>query len=737
MNKKFVFAIIGIRGGSMVIDVITQIKSQNVDKTFSYHVPKELEQIVKIGSRVTIPFARQILEGFVVGFNRQETFDYELKDIIKVVDLKPVLNEELLELGNYISKKTLCTKTQAYQAMLPVALKAKNGFQINKKYETYLKLEMKDAITSSRKQQEIIALFDSHKKVSKKMATSISSSSVKTLLQKGILKEEKIEVYRTDLKEVKRDIPPVLNQEQQAVVDKVSKYYHTFQPFLLHGVTGSGKTEVYMHLIQDVLKEGKESIVLVPEISLTPQFVSTFKRRFGSTIAILHSGLSNAEKYDEWRKIVRGEVSIVIGARSAIFAPLTNIGMIIIDEEHSATYKQENIPHYHAIEIATRRAKHYQCPVVMGSATPSMESYTRAKLGVYQLLELKKRVNDNLPKVSLVDMKAEIKSGHPLFSRILEEKINDRLAKKEQIMILLNRRGYSTSLTCHKCGYIDKCPRCDIPLIYHKGEHQEKCHYCGFTKPLLRTCLACHSEDISQFGMGTQKLEEEIKKKFHARVLRMDVDTTTRKGSHEKMIRAFMNQEYDILIGTQMIAKGLDFPNVTLVGVLNSDTSLNQPDFRSAERTFQLLNQVAGRSGRGNKSGEVIMQGFNMEHYSIVKASTHDYIGYYDEELKMRSILHYPPFYNIALIKMSGRKLEQLQIEADKITKFLYRELKDYMILGPSSASQPKINNIYYIQIMIKYKNMKDIYKVLAFIYQKYRNNRNVDIDIDYNPIRL
>lgn len=721
----------------MVIDVITEIKNQNVDRTFSYHVPASLEHQVMIGSRVTIPFSHQTLEGFVVAFNPRREFDYPLKDILSVVDQEPVLNEELLELGNYLSKKTLCSKTQAYQAMLPAALKAKKGFQIAKKYESYLILMDHDYQARTNKQKELLALFQENGRINKKTATAISPSAVKTLLEKNVLVEEKVEVYRTQEEVIERDTPPVLNAEQEAAHQTIAKHYHQFQPFLLHGVTGSGKTEVYMHLIEDIRKQGKETIVLVPEISLTPQFVQVFKRRFGKTIAILHSGLSNAEKYDEWRKIVRKEVSIVIGARSAIFAPFTNLGLIIIDEEHSNTYKQENIPHYHAITIALRRAKRYQCPVVLGSATPSLESYTRAKVGIYTLLEMKKRVNDQLPKVQLIDMKAELKAGYPLFSRTLTEKIQNRLASSEQIMILLNRRGYSTVLTCHNCGYTDQCPRCDIPLIYHKEQHLEKCHYCGYTKPFLHRCPTCHSEDISQFGMGTQKLEEEICKRFSARVLRMDVDTTSRKGSHEKMIRAFARHEYDILIGTQMIAKGLDFPNVTLVGVLNCDNSLNQPDFRSAERTFQLLNQVAGRSGRGEKRGEVVMQGFNIDHYSIVTASKHDYQLFYQEEMKLRKLLHYPPFYNIALIKMSGKKLEMLEQEALKIVNFLQKQLPNHIILGPSSASMPKVNNIYYIQIMIKYKQLKDIYQVLQYIYQKYQTHRLITIDIDDNPVKL
>ena len=718
----------------MIIDVITQIKSTGVDKVFSYSVPTSLEASVQVGVRVTIPFGKQTLEGFVVGFHTKDDIEYQLKDIINVIDEKPVLNEELLEIGNYISKKWLCSKTVAYQTMLPSALKAKQGFQVSKKYESVIHLIDFEYQGTSAKQEQILELLRQKKTVSKSVLANISQSSLKTLLTKNIISEEKIEVYRDVETTNKEDCKHTLNQEQQHVVEEVLKAKDHFQPFLLHGVTGSGKTEVYMHLIEEVLKEKKEALVLVPEISLTPQFVSLFKSRFGSTIAILHSGLSNGEKYDEWRKIARKEVAIVIGARSAVFAPLTNLGIVIIDEEHSTTYKQDKTPYYHAIDIALMRAKKYHCPIVLGSATPSIESYTRAKLGIYQLLEMKERVNKNLPKVTLIDMKNEIRSGHRLFSRQLEEKIQDRLSKNEQVMILLNRRGYSTTLSCKSCGYTEKCPRCDIPLIYHKKEQVLKCHYCDFKKPLIHECPECHSHELSYFGLGTQKLEEEMQKRFQARILRMDIDTTSKKGSHTRMIEAFANHEYDILIGTQMIAKGLDFNNVTLVGVINADASLNIPDFRSAERTYELLSQVAGRSGRGDKVGEVLMQGFNMDHYSILRASKHDYIGFYNEEIRIRKILSYPPFCNLALVKLRGTSLEQVEQEMKKIDSYLRRELKGSIILGPSPAMIPKVNNIYYFQIIIKYKKLKEIYKELEFLYNQYKTNRKVYLTIDINP---
>lgn len=721
----------------MVIDVITEIQNTGVDKTFSYLVPDQFKDIVKIGARVTIPFGKQILEGFIVGFNNNKDFDYELKEIIGVVDLEPVLNEELLELGNYISKKVICPKTKAYQTMLPIALKAKQGTVISKKYETYLEIVNRDYLGTSKKQEEIINLFSDDNRILKKEASRISQSAVKTLIDKNILKEVKEEVYRINDDENIKDNYHSLNDEQLKAYNAVVNRMNSFSPFLLYGVTGSGKTEVYMHLIEKVLITGKEAIVLVPEISLTPQMVSQFKGRFKTNIAIIHSGLSQGEKYDEWRKIVRKEVSIVIGARSAIFAPLTNLGIIIIDEEHSSTYKQDSSPNYNAIDIALKRAKTYNCPLVLGSATPSVESFTRSKVGIYELLTMKQRVNKTLPVVTLVDMKPEIKKGYSLFSRKLDEAIKKRLELKEQVIILLNRRGFSTVLTCHNCGYTDKCPNCDIPLTYHKASYREKCHYCNYSKPLLKKCPECGSTDISQFGLGTQKLEEEIIKRYKARVIRMDADTTRRKNSHKKMIEDFGNHKYDILVGTQMISKGLDFPNVTLVGVLNGDSSLNVPDFRSAERTFQLLNQVAGRSGRGLKSGEVIIQGFNMDHYSVIKAKENDYLGFYNEEIKIRKLLSYPPFFNICLIKITGKDEKQVHEEINKIASYLRREVKKAIILGPSNANMYKINKIYNVQVMLKYKQLKDIYINLQFIYDKYKTNHKVKLEIDINPNKL
>ncbi|MBR3229246.1 MAG: primosomal protein N' [Bacilli bacterium] len=711
----------------MYADILVEIGS--LEKTFTYKIPSNLNALV--GMRALVPFGKRKLEGFILKIYDEGFFDYEVKDIILLIDDHPVINEEMIELGKYISKRSLSSLISVYQTMLPAALKAKSGKNYNKKYLIYIEYINSDNIKTV-KQKELLDFIRNNKAVLK---SSISSKSIlKFLLLNGNVREVKKEVYRLkDKAEVNRKNYN-LTLEQEKVINSVS--FNEFIPYLLHGVTGSGKTLVYIKLIEKVLESGREAILLVPEISLTPQVVNIFKSYFGSVVAILHSGLSDGEKYDEWRKIERGEVSIVIGARSAIFAPFTNLGIIIIDEEHSSTYKQENVPRYDAITVALKRGQRHKCPVILGSATPSIESYTRAKIGVYKLLEMKRRVNNNLPKVSLINMKDEFKKGNRLFSEEAINKINDRLDKGEQVIILLNRRGFSTVITCHECGYTHKCPNCDIPLTYHKKNNIMKCHYCDYQTSKLLKCPSCGSTNINSFGMGTEKLEEEINKFFSkAKTIRMDVDTTRRKNAHGKIINDFKSEKYNILVGTQMIAKGLDFPKVTLVVVLNGDASLNIPDFRSAERTFELLNQVSGRAGRADLSGEVIIQGFNMDHYSIVCSKNNDYDVFYKEEMKIRKVLKYPPYFNLCLIRVSGKNYDEVYGEASKISSYLKENLKD-IVLGPASAGIPKVNNVYYVQIIIKYKKTKDIMRELIFINNKY-NNSKIRVLVDLNPIKL
>ena len=449
---------------------------------------------------------------------------------------------------------------------------------------------------------------------------------------------------------------------------------------------------------------------------------------------LLHSGLNDGEKYDEWRRIKRKEASIVIGARSAIFASLENIGIIIIDEEHSNTYKQENTPKYYTHDIALWRGKYHHCPVLLGSATPSLESYTRANLGIYKLLEIKNRISKQMPKVTLIDMKEEYKKGYNILSEELVNKIKDRIKKQEQIMLLLNRRGYTTITICKNCGYIHKCPACDLPYTFHKKNNCYICHYCGsMTKPLNK-CPECQSSNMDLKGMGTEKLEQYLQDLFKVPILRMDADTTRRKNSYNEIIEQFKNQKYQILLGTQMISKGLDFPNVTLVGVLNGDAILNIPDFRSSERNYQLLSQVSGRAGRSKKKGEVIIQGFSINHFSIICASNHDYKSFYNQEMKFRKKLKYVPYYNLCLIKVSSKNEDEAYNEALKIVNYLKNnQIKNLMILGPSVPLIAKINNIFYYQILLKYKNTKEIYNYLKFIKDQYQN-KNINLDIDFNP---
>ena len=714
----------------MQANVLIEIKSKAIDKTFTYNIPINLKDKVKVGIRVLVPFGNRKLEGFIMDIGDIKT-EYKIKDIIDVIDEEEVLTEELINLGKYMSRKTLSSLISCYQTMLPKALKASYKTNINKKYETYVTIVDKNYIPKTNAQKNII---DNIKENSlKNDIYKISSSAYKTLIKNNVIREEKKEVYRLNDDILKENSNIVLNKEQKSVVNEVIKDKDKFNPYLLYGVTGSGKTEVYMHIIDEIIKE-KEVIVLVPEISLTPQFVSAFKKRFGSIVAIMHSGLSDGERYDEYRKIKEGKVSIAIGARSCIFSPFKNLGLIIIDEEHTDTYKQDNNPRYDAIDIALKRAKYNNIPLILGSATPSIESYTRAKLGIYKLLELPNRINKKLPSVVLVDMKNEIKKGNKILSQKLIDEINNCLINDNQVILLLNRRGYSTTVTCNECGYVMKCPNCDIPLTYHKTHNKMNCHYCDYSTFKMKKCPECQSEDIQSFGLGTEKLEEEVKKIFNVNVLRMDVDTTSKKGSHARILNKFKNKEASILVGTQMIAKGLDFEDVTLVGVINGDATLNIPDFRSGERTFDLLNQVAGRSGRGTKDGKVIIQGFNLDHYSIKYASVHDYVSFYNEEMKIRKSLSYPPYIDLTLIKIVSTDYNLAYSESVKIKEYLVKY--NIKVLGPSSNIN-KINNKYYIHLVLKYKKLESIYKYILYIVDKYKLNKKINVEIDINPKKI
>lgn len=719
----------------MIIGVLVELSNKNIDKIFDYSVPDNLKDKIKVGIRVKVPFGKMELEGFVVEIKNSS--DISVKDILDVVDDEVILNEELLELGKKIQEDTLSTLISCYQIMLPKALKAKNGMVINKKFDTYYYLN-KDIVCYgklSASQDRIINLCMEKEYVLRKELVDISLSSLNTLIKKNILLEKKLEHYRLSYNE-KIEPKKELTEDQMKVVNEVllNKGYC---PYLLYGVTGSGKTEVYMELIEDALNRGKTSIVLVPEISLTPQMVLRFQKRFGDNIAAIHSALSDGEKYDEWRRIVKGEAKIVIGARSAIFAPLKNIGMIIIDEEHSDSYKQDDSnPRYSAKDVALIRAKYHDCPLIMGSATPSLEAFARAKKGVFKLLELPNRINGKeLPKINIIDMNEIIKKTKGHFSEELLAAISLRLKKKEQVILLLNRRGYSSFVTCKNCGYTFKCPNCDITLTYHKSSRTLRCHYCGYGTKVYDTCPNCHEKSINDLGVGTERIEEELGKLFpESRILRMDFDTTSRKGMHEKMITAFKNQEYDILLGTQIVSKGLDFDNVTLVGVINADTSLNIPDFRSSETTFSLLAQVAGRAGRSTKEGEVIIQTFNPDHYAIQYTKKHDYLGFYNKEMFIRRELKYPPFYYICYLKISGKDSDYIYGEVNKIKKVLENKLENTIILGPSPCVIFKLNNIYRYGIILKYKKEDNLREVLDKIIDHYKDNSKLKLDINFNP---
>ena len=719
----------------MVCECLVELAHVFVDKTFTYHVPLNLQEQIAVGKRVVVPFNTQVLEGFVLKIDKSSLVE-DLKDIIEVIDPFPVLNQELLALGTYLKQTTLATLMSCYQAMLPLALKAKKKVNIAKKYASFYICAQDFPVLKNAKQKEIYDLVKASNTdgVARSCLVKISLSALNTLVKKGILKEIKKEVYRYNYS-ISDKIRSPLNEEQQQAFEHIKTGLDKNIVYLLYGVTGSGKTNVYLEVIEEVIKRGKQALMLVPEISLTPQILKRFAERF-SNIAVLHSGLSDGEKYDEWRKIKEGKVDIVIGARSAVFAPLENLGVIIMDEEHSATYKQENSPRYHALDVAKWRAKYHNIPLILGSATPSLESFARAHKGVYQLLTLTKRYNNTLPKIVVIDLNEEFKKANSYLSNPLLEAIKDRMSKKEQSILFLNRRGYSSYLSCSGCGDVIKCPNCDISLTFHKSSNMLRCHYCGYATKKEDICPKCGAF-YKEFGIGTEKIKEELEAKIPGiRVLRMDVDTTTTKNAHEKIIKDFASLNYDCLVGTQMIAKGLDFPNVTFVGVVNADISLNLPDFRASEVTFQLLNQVSGRSGRGSKQGLVYIQTFNKDHYAISYALTNDYLGFYHQEMQIRKKLAYPPFFYLCVIRIIGIDYNKTSQKAGAIAKYLKNTL-NVTILGPATANPFKIKNKYRFQIILKYKNLQDVLSTVEKVFLHYFKDRDVVVEIDFNPVRL
>lgn len=792
--------------------VIVDVPAMQTDQPFTYLIPPQMT--VEVGMRVEVSFGSRHIQGFVIDLvETQEAPADNLKEIIRVLDLTPVLNHELLQLADYMKETTFAFKITCLQTMLPSVMKAnyqkklylvsedsdlkdqvfagrtemnwdeaeergllKQMAQLRKenlvelRYEVHTKNKVKTERyirrTFEKKDLELIkagirknspkqlqladylsSLKDNQLVSVKQMkADDFTLANLNQAKEKGWLAFEEVEKYRDPFSEKQFEQTQALNlnsQQQvayQAIHDKAQNQEH--EVFLLEGITGSGKTEVYLQVISDVLAEGQTAMMLVPEISLTPQMATRFKSRFGDEVAVLHSGLSQGEKYDEWRKLERKEARVVVGARSAVFAPLENLGVIIIDEEHETTYKQEETPRYHARDLAIWRGQYHHCPVVLGSATPSLESRARAQKGVYQLLTLTQRANQSaaLPTVEIVDMREEMQRRlNSSFSEKLEEKLRDRLAKGEQSVLLLNRRGYSSFVMCRDCGFVLPCPNCDISLTLHMDTKTMRCHYCGHEENIPRRCPNCGKDKIRYYGTGTEKVQEELTELIpEARVLRMDVDTTRRKGAHEKILDAFGNHEADILLGTQMIAKGLDFANVTLVGVLNADTALNLPDFRSSERTFQLLTQVSGRAGRGEKKGEVLIQTFNPEHYAIQLAKEHDYEGFYRMEMGIRHQTDYPPYYYTVKLTVSHQEEMRAAQKAYQLGEQLKQSLSPQSILlGPTPSAILRIKNRYYYQLIIKYKKEDRLYPTLEKILQQsQKEQRNgLLIAIDSEPM--
>ena len=738
-------------------NVIIDISHEKLDRPFSYIIPKELEDNVQVGSAVRIPFGRgnRLIEGYVIGIVETPPMAMEkMKFIDSVEEAATNVESQLIQLAWWIKENYGSTMNQALKTVLPVKRKVKDltvttvvsqlsREELAEKLEEYEKKNAKARVRLLKALQE-------ESKLPKRLVVdklNISDSTLKTMEKIGDITLEKSRQYRNPV-ERKEQVPYdiVLNEQQRKISERIRSTMDfekrkRLNIHLLHGITGSGKTEVYMDLIDYTIRCGKSAIVLIPEIALTYQTVARFTRRFGSEVSIINSRLSKGERYDQFERAKKGKIKIMIGPRSALFTPFQNLGLIIIDEEHEGAYKSESVPKYNAVEVAQKRVADTGATLVLGSATPSVESYDRAKKGLYQLHELTVREKGNLPEVSVVDLREELREGNAsVFSRVLKEKITERLEQGEQTMLFINRRGYAGFVSCRDCGKAIRCPHCDVTLKLHRNRSLV-CHYCGHTEPLPTLCPACGSKYLGGFGIGTQQIESLLRKEFpQARVLRMDADTTNGKGGHEEILAAFADGKADILVGTQMIVKGHDFPNVTLVGVIAADLSLYESDFRATERTFQLLCQAAGRAGRGNKPGHVVIQTYVPDNYGIQTAAAQDYRAFFEEEIAYRNLMGYPPVENMVCVMLMGEQKKELDrvtaLFVEEIRKVQKQHLQQLTVIGPSTPPVSKIKDVYRNVVYLKdsrRQNLVYLKDYLETVTMNSQNFKKVRIQYDFN----
>ena len=721
----------------MVAEVIVDIAHSEVDRVFDYLCGDE----VCAGMRVTVPFARSVTTGIVMRVKEASGLPPEkLKKIIRVLDELPALNAECLALAEKLARRYRCPKALVLRLFLPAEMRTG---KVSERLKSVVSLEGDIGLIPPRakRQRELAEFLSARGEADLTALREEFGSAVKGLEERGMLHIEKRRVFRDPYERLQKSAPlRPLTPAQEAAVHTIERTQKTVT--LIHGVTGSGKTEIYLTLIAHALEAGKSAIFLVPEISLTPQMFAQLRARFQMSCAILHSGLSAGERFDEWERLRSGEAKIAIGARSAVFAPLEHIGVIVIDEEHDGSYSSESSPRYNTFDIAYLRAKHNGCKLVLGSATPSVETYRRAKQGEFELITLPERINRRpMPEVHLVDMRREVKRGNPSpFSAALRERLETCLEKGDQAILFLNRRGYSQTVICRDCGYVAKCEHCDVSLTYHSEENCLKCHYCGTKYHMLSACPQCGGVHINYVGTGTQRVERELKKLYpEARILRMDNDTTSGKEGHLKILQRFAAREADILVGTQMVAKGHDFPNVTLVGILDADMSLHFPDYRSGERTFQLVTQVAGRSGRAENRGEVVLQTYDPDNYILRFAASYDYEGFYEHEVGMRAAMAFPPFARIVRVMVTAEEdklaLAALKSVYEKLQRVYAEESEKFLFFNKMHAPVKRIQNKFRYQVLMRLTDgspLPRIYEIAAGA-----NSKDVLVYVEENPGNL